>query len=205
MKRMLAFTAIATIVMVTMMAPAGATGTTGSVTGGGSGTFPDGFGTITGDRLSIELTARVLPNGGTTGRFHMLHRSKDGVVMADLSGTLDRVEVSNGQASVSGAITAGFVADPAGFNPAGQTAAFTIVDQGSSDMAGVDLSFFGGPHAIPPCESVAPYLVIDRGGSRSRPEVVVGPPSRKGTLSELHPQSGTRSVRIARTESAVRS
>jgi hypothetical protein len=163
MKRMLASTAAAMIVMA-MMVPAGATGTTGSVTGGGSGTFPDGFGTITGDRLSIELTAQVLPSGATLGRFHMMHVSKDGVVMADLSGTLDCMVVSNGSASASGTITTGFVADPPGFNPAGQTAAFTIVDQGSSDLAGVDLSFFGGPHAVPPCENVAPYLVIDRGG-----------------------------------------
>jgi hypothetical protein len=164
MKRMLAFTAAAAIVLAMMMAPAGATGTTGSVTGGGSGTFPDGFGTITGDRLSIELTARVLPSGTTLGRFHMMHMSKEGVVMADLSGTLDCVVVSNGQASASGTIASGFVADPPGFDPAGQTAAFTIVDQGSSDLAGVDLSFFGSPHAIPPCENVTPYLVIDEGG-----------------------------------------
>ena len=49
------------------------------------------------------------------------------------------------------------------FDPAGQTFAITIQDQGASDAAGLDLSFFGGPHAVPACEHVPAYLPIDEG------------------------------------------
>jgi hypothetical protein len=48
-------------------------------------------------------------------------------------------------------------------DPSGQTFAVSIVDGGSADAAGLDLSFFGGPHAVAPCERVPPYLAIDRG------------------------------------------
>jgi hypothetical protein len=130
----------------------------GSVVGAGSGELPASFGSLAGDRLHVALSGR-----GSTGRFQIVHEGKDGGVKADLSGTIDCISVSGTTAYVTGTITEGRVADAPGFDPAGQIAAITVVDQAATDQAGVDLSFFGGPHSIAPCQAVYPYMSIDRG------------------------------------------
>jgi hypothetical protein len=134
-----------------------------SMTGGGSGILPDFFGPIAGDRLHVEFTARSLPDGTAVGRFHLVHQRRDGGIAADLAGTLDCLVSSNGQVSVTGSITSGHLPEQPGFDPVGQTVAITVVDQGLSDAVGVDLSFFGSPHTIAPCQAVYPYLSIDEG------------------------------------------
>jgi len=154
---------LATCVAVLAIAsPAQAT-TGGSVRGGGSGTFPATFGPIAGDRLHIEITATTLPNGTVHGAFQMLHRHLDGSTAAEMHGVVTCLRVTGTQASVSGTITGGKVTEAPGFDPAGQTFAVTIVDGATGDAAGLDLSFFGGPHTVPACEQVPTYLAIDEG------------------------------------------
>lgn len=163
MKKVLIIASLALMAQIASMAPAGASGVARSVAGGGSGTLPSFFGPIAGDTLHVELTARVLPDGRTQGRFHLSHVSKDGGLVADFSGTVSCLVVSGAQASATGTIDNGREADASGFDPSGQTVAITIVDVGTSDRAGVDLSFFGAPHEIGPCAAVPPYLEIDEG------------------------------------------
>lgn len=163
MKNTLIVAIVAVSVLAVTIATAGAVATTGSVTGGGSGAFPAPFGPLAGDRLSVVLTARTLPTGTISGRFQLVHRGKDGGLWP-----------SSRAGSIASSSRAGRFRRPApsprascprpqGFDPTGQTAAITIVDQGNSDVAGVDLSFFGTPHAIAPCQNVPLYLAIDQG------------------------------------------
>jgi hypothetical protein len=130
-----------------------------SVVGAGSGVLPAGFGPFAGDRLHVALSTR----GSAPAHFQILHENKDGSIRAELTGTVDCISVSGTTACVTGTITQGRVTEAPGFDPAGQTAAITVVDAGTSDQAGVDLSFFGTPHAIAPCQAVYPYMSIDRG------------------------------------------
>ena len=157
MKRAMLLATCVAVLAVT--APAHAT-TGASVRGGGSGTFPATFGSIAGDRLHLEISATTLPDGTVHGAFQLLHRHVDGSTAAELHGVVSCLSVSGTQASASGTITGGKVNAALGFDPAGQTFAVTIVD----GAAGLDLSFFGGPHTIPPCEQVPTYLAIDEGG-----------------------------------------
>jgi hypothetical protein len=136
-----------------------------SVVGAGSGVLPAGFGPFAGDRLHVALSA----GGSTPDHFQILHENKDGGIRAELTGTVDCISVSGTTAYVTGTITQGRVTEAPGFDPAGQTAAITVVDAGTSDQAGVDLSFFGSPHAIAPCQAVYPYMSIDRGNFNITP------------------------------------
>jgi hypothetical protein len=140
-------------------APQAFAGASDAVVGAGSGALPAAFGPLTGDRIHVSLTVQ----GSNQGRFQILHEGKDGGVKAELTGTIDCVTVSGTTANVTGTITQGRVTEAPGFDPAGQTAAITVVDNGTADQAGVDLSFFGSPHSIAPCEAVYPYMAIDRG------------------------------------------
>ena len=153
---------IACLAALVVAAPAQAT-TGVSVRGGGSGTFPAGFGAITGDRLHIEVSARTLASGTAIGTVQVVHQHDAGALVAQLHGTVTCLQVSGTTAWVSGTVTGGKIAEAPGFDPTGQTFAITIQDQGSSDAAGLDLSFFGGPHAVPACEHVPAYLSIDEG------------------------------------------
>ena len=153
---------IACLVALGVAAPAQAT-STASVRGEGSGLFPAAFGTIAGDRLHIEVSARTLANGTTTGTVRVVHHHVGGPLVARLHGTVTCMQVDDATAWVSGTITGGKILESPGFDPTGQTFAITIQDHGSSDAAGLDLSFFGGPHTVPDCEHVPAYLQIDRG------------------------------------------
>jgi hypothetical protein len=141
-------------------AQAQAAGPAASVVGAGSGLLPAAFGPLAGDRIHVSLARS---SGSAHGRFHILHVGKDGGVKAELSGVVDCVSISGATAYVTGTITHGRVTEAPEFDPAGQTAALTVVDDGTSDRAGMDLSFFGTPHSIAPCQSVYPYMAIDEG------------------------------------------
>jgi hypothetical protein len=155
---------VAAVLAIALLAAAPASAAGGaSVRGGGSGLLPDFFGQLAGDRLHVELVAHTSASGGTTGRFHLAHQRHDGGIAAELSGTVTCMVSADGQASVTGTITSGHLAEAPGFDPAGQVVAITVVDRGQEDEVGVDLSFFGTPHAIAPCEPVFPYLAIDEG------------------------------------------
>lgn len=114
MKNTLIVAIVAVSVLAVTIATAGAVATTGSVTGGGSGAFPAPFGPLAGDRLSVVLTARTLPTGTISGRFQLVHRGKDGGLMAELSGRVDCLVISSGQVSATGTITAGIVPEAPG-------------------------------------------------------------------------------------------
>jgi hypothetical protein len=153
---------VVTVILAMIMGanvPQAFAGASDSVVGAGSGVLPAAFGPLAGDRLHVSLTVQ----GSSPGRFQILHEGKDGGVKAKLTGTIDCVTVSGTTAYVSGTITQGRVTEAPGFDPAGQTAAITVADNGTADQAGVDLSFFGSPHSIAPCEAVYPYMAIDRG------------------------------------------
>jgi hypothetical protein len=156
---------IAVVIAIALLTavPAHASSAQASVTGGGSGLLPALFGPLAGDRMHIELSARTLPTGATAGRFHLVHQRRDGGIAADLAGTVTCLVAAGGQVSVTGTITSGRVTEARGFDPTGQTVAITVVDGGQHDAAGLDLSFFGGPHEIAPCQAVSPYMSIDEG------------------------------------------
>ena len=150
---------------VLVSAPQALAAAPSSVVGAGSGVLPAAFGPLAGDRLHVALSA----GDSKPSHFQILHENKDGGIRAELTGTVDCVNVSGTTAYVTGTITQGRVTEAPGFDPAGQTAAITVVDSGSSDQAGVDLSFFGTPHAIEPCQAVYPYMPIDRGNFNVTP------------------------------------
>jgi hypothetical protein len=156
------FIAVTMAVLMGASAPQALAGTTGPVEGAGSGALPASFGPLAGDRIHVVLSARG-SEGPSQGHFQIVHEGKGGGVKADVTGTIDCVSLSGTTAYVTGTITEGRVTEAPGFDPAGQTAAITVVDDGTSDQAGVDLSFFGTPHAIAPCQAVSPYMSIDRG------------------------------------------
>lgn len=132
----------------------------GSVRGGGAGTLAGG--PFAGDRVQIEITARHGTDGDVTGRFHFAHHRASGELAAELSGVVTCLAVGDGAAHATGIVTDGQVREAPGFNPGGQTVAISILE-GTPDQAGFDLSFFPGPHTIPTCETVTPFVSIDSG------------------------------------------
>jgi hypothetical protein len=162
MKR--ALLVVASVAIFAMAAvPAQAAGGGAAVTGGGSGLFPAAFGSLAGDRLHIEVSAETMPGGSVAGVVHILHQHAGGGLFAELTGTVQCMRVEGSHAWVSGTLTAGRLAEAPRFDPTGQTFAVAVVDGGTGDAAGLDLSFFGGPHTVPNCEQVPTYLSIDRG------------------------------------------
>jgi hypothetical protein len=136
-----------------------------SVTGSGTVVLPSGFPVpaFVGDHIQVELSARALPNGGVQGEFSLHHHSANGGLVAELHGKVTCLTIAGNRANATGVIGQGKLFENPTFNPAGQTAAVSVVDD-SPDRLGFDLSFFPTPHAIATCQP-APLLLPLKAGN----------------------------------------
>lgn len=133
------------------------------VSGGGSGLEPPESGFPPGTRHDIQIVAKGLGTAAK-GRFHFTHVEPTGETIAEFAGEVMCLVVDGDRAAVTGKITDGYAP---GRDPRGETIALTIED-GVVDRVGFDLSFFPEDHTIAPCQSVEPFLEIDRGDFRVR-------------------------------------
>jgi hypothetical protein len=123
-----------------------------SVTGGGAGPFVAG--PFLGDRVQLELNARMLADVAAGGEFDFVHHFANSVG-AHLHGSVDCVSATGNTAIITGTITAGF--DFLGVPPEGTRVSFTVVED-TPDSFGFDLSFISG-HPIPACTSTPLFTV----------------------------------------------
>jgi hypothetical protein len=129
-----------------------------SVTGGGTfftSLFP-------GDRVTVALTARTLPDGSPQGRFTLVHHLPKGPVFARFSGDVTCLTVVGQTAFTSGVITQGETELAHDVDLTGETVAMTIVDGNGADLFALDASFLGS-HTIPPCQPGVLLETMDTG------------------------------------------
>lgn len=129
-----------------------------SITGSGVVVLPPGFpvAAFVGDKIQVELTARQLPDGSLQGEIGFHHHSRNGGLVAELHGAVTCLSVVGNRANATAVIDQGRLFENPTFNPAGQIAAVSVLDD-RPDMLGFDLSFFPSPHAIASCQP-APAL-----------------------------------------------
>ena len=129
-----------------------------AASGGARGIATEG--PFAGDHFKLEVTA-FDREGGDSGRFHLVHTTPDGDLVAEFTGVINCAESEGHTAHLTGTVTEGTVAPAPDFDPAGQTMALTIVD--GDDAFGVETSFFPEPHTVAPCKPVAPIIEVVRG------------------------------------------
>ena len=153
-----------------------------TVTGGGAAFIPTGR--FAGDRLQVDLTARVDTNSNSDGRFHIALYNASGGVLSDLHGSADCMTAANGTAIVTGVITQG-TATVFNVDPVGQRVSITI--NAVSQSFALDVSYLSG-HPISPC-SANPFiaLVVSQGSYTIHPIFVAPASCSIGTGTSLAP------------------
>ncbi len=151
-----------------------------TVTGGGAAFIPTGR--FAGDRLQVDLTARVDTNSISDGRFHIALYNSSGGVLIDVVGTADCMTAAAGTAIVTGVITQGtdtaFNVDPVGKR---ESITINVVSQSFA----LDASYISG-HPIGPCTAnpiIA--LVISQGSYAIHPIFVAPQPCALGSGTSL--------------------
>ncbi|MDQ1727846.1 MAG: hypothetical protein QOK14_1891 [Frankiaceae bacterium] len=156
-KRVLQYAGAIVTILCIAAAPAPAS-TQPSVTAGGGDLLPAQFGEFAGDRVQLDVTAHQRPDGSPQGRFSYVHHNAPGV-LARGSGIVTCLTVNADRAVVTGVITEG--AFRGGGDPSGEIATFTLVNNGTTDVAGFAFSFRDGP--LVPCAPGPTFLVLSQG------------------------------------------